>query len=459
MNSKKYKKSLFIFRRDLRLTDNTALILALRKSEKVVPVFIFDPRQIGIKNNYRSKNCIQFMAESLSDLTDQLRGKKAKLYCFKGQSEKVISRMTKQEKIDAIFINKDYTPFSLKRDRNIEKICFKNNIDYTACTDTLLNDPEIIKTKNGTPFAVFNPFYKKSRKQQVIRPKRCSKSNFYTGRIKGACHSLISEISRHKNKNIWVQGGTNRAKKILKKIKDLRQYNDTRNFPAIMTSNLSAHNKFGTVSIREVYHKIVDLYGKNSTLITQLYWRDFFYHIAYHSPFVFGHAYHKKYDALKWGKSKKKFERWCTGTTGFPIVDAGMRQLNKTGYMHNRVRMIVASFLTKDLHISWLWGEKYFAQQLVDYDPCVNNGNWQWVASTGCAAPPYFRIFNPWLQQKKFDPNCMYIKQWIFELQAITPKAIHDWKSKTSPNIKDYPRPMVNHKKEIAKTKLFFKKA
>lgn len=194
-------------------------------------------------------------------------------------------------------------------------------------------------------------------------------------------------------------------------------------------------------------------------LIQQLFWRDFFTHVAYNSPYVFGEAFQQRFNNLNWSKSKKNFEAWCEGKTGFPIVDAGMRQMNKTGFMHNRPRMIVASFLTKDLHLNWLWGEKYFAQQLEDYDPCVNNGNWQWSASTGCDAQPYFRIFNPWTQQKKFDSDCTYIKEWVPELKNIDPKIIHSWHKESSPKIKGYPRPIVDHSEEQKLAKKFYKEA
>ncbi len=212
------------------------------------------------------------------------------------------------------------------------------------------------------------------------------------------------------------------------------------------TSRLSAHLKFGTCSVREVYYAIVQQLSPEHPLLRQLYWRDFFTHIAFHYPHVFGKAFHPQYDNLVWDNNRGHFQRWAEGTTGFPIVDAGMRELNATGFMHNRVRMIVASFLTKDLHISWRWGERYFAQHLVDYDPAVNNGNWQWAASTGCDAQPYFRIFNPWLQQQKFDPDCQYIYRWIPELNGIPATIIHKWYSKhvDAP----YPAPMLDHARE-----------
>jgi deoxyribodipyrimidine photo-lyase len=221
------------------------------------------------------------------------------------------------------------------------------------------------------------------------------------------------------------------------------------------------------VSVREIFHALIKQLGTKHPLVRQLYWRDFFTYLAYHKPSVFGHPYQEKYQHLEWNNNKKLFTTWCKGETGFPIVDAGMRELNATGFMHNRVRMIVASFLVKDLHINWLWGEKYFAQQLVDYDPAVNNGNWQWCASTGCDAQPYFRIFNPWLQQKKYDSECIYIKKWIPELISYSPKIIHNWFKESFDRLrmngqnktKGYPRPIVDHKRQSDLAKKWYRKS
>ena len=205
-----------------------------------------------------------------------------------------------------------------------------------------------------------------------------------------------------------------------------------------------------------VYHTIAKTLGHNHPLIQQLYWRDFFTHVAFHTPHVFGHAYNKKFEHIPWKHNVAHFEAWQKGKTGFPIVDAGMRQLNQTGFMHNRVRMIVASFLVKNLHINWQKGERYFAQKLIDYDPAVNNGNWQWCASTGCDAQPYFRIFNPWLQQKKFDPHAVYIKTWVPELQKVSVDHIHQWHTLHG-SAHAYPQPIVSHKSTSNQTKLLFK--
>jgi len=449
-----YEKSLFIFRRDLRLTDNTGLIAALSQSKIVIPCFIVDPRQVGAENKFRSMNAIQFMIESLQDLNLQLQQRNAQLYIFYGPAPEIVKKLIKQESIDAVFVNTDYTPFSHKRDKDIEKNCYAQDVVFHSSADLLLNEPGIIKNKQGKPYSIFTSFYKTASMIQVEKPVLNRHNNYCTQKINGhEVHAaLFKKILPTKNKLIHVHGGRKNGLSYLKRLKKLSTYEDTHNIPRINTTNLSAYIKFGTISIREVYCAIVKQIGITSPLLRQLYWRDFFTTVAYYSPSVFGKPFHKKYAAIPWDNSKDMFEKWCKGVTGFPIVDAGMRQLNTTGFMHNRVRMIVASFLVKDLHIDWLWGERYFAQQLVDYDPAVNNGNWQWCAGTGCDAQPYFRIFNPWLQQKKFDPDCVYIKKWIPELQKLSPKEIHAWYD-VGYNVRhkflianiDYPRPIVDH--------------
>jgi deoxyribodipyrimidine photo-lyase len=455
-----FNKSLFIFRRDLRLFDNTGLYNALSESKIVIPIFIFDPRQVGKNNDYRSERAIQFMIESLNDLDEQLKKYGTHLYVFYGKAEEITKKLIKQENIDAIFFNKDYTPFSIKRDTRISELCIKQNVACFQIEDLLLTTPDTILNSSGDPYTLFTPFYKKAFKEiDVPKPKKLTKKNFFTGPIKGANNSeYFKKFSPKKQLKLAIHGGRSTSLKILKNIKKFKMYPKTRDFPAIDTTLLSGHNKFGTVSIREVYWSIADAFGRSSILARQLYWRDFFTHVAYNFPYVFGGPFRKKYAKLQWSKSKKNFERWRDGTTGFPIVDAGMRQMNETGWMHNRARMIVASFLTKDLHLNWLWGEKYFAQKLLDYDPSVNNGNWQWTASTGTDAQPYFRIFNPWLQQKKLDPQCEYIKKWIPELRKLHPKQIHNWYKKQIKEI-DYPTPMVDHKKQAEIAKKMYKNA
>lgn len=445
---KNYSLGLFIFHRDLRLEDNMGLNKALEECAAVIPCFIFDPIQVSNRNEYKSDNAIQFMITSLKELAQHLKKKKGSLYLFHGDTKKIVKKLFKDVSINAVYSNHDYTPFSLKRDEAIKKLCIQHEIDYIQTSDALLTQPNEVVTTSGTPYQVFTPFFKKARRRKIPQPVTKKGPHFYTKKIPGSAkNSTYKKILKKENKDILVKGGRKEALNILKKLSDFKDYTKTRDYPAIPTTHLSAHNKFGTVSIREVFHAIQDTLGSTHSLIQQLFWRDFFYHVAYNSPFVFGQAYHKKFNKLKWDTNKKAFKAWCEGKTGFPIVDAGMRQLNTIGWMHNRTRMIVGSFLTKDLHITWLWGEKYFAQNLVDYDPCVNNGNWQWTASTGCDAQPYFRIFNPWTQQKKFDPECIYIKEWIPELKNIDNKTIHSW-YKSTEAIKNYPKPIVDHDKE-----------
>lgn len=463
---KKYSKSLFIFRRDLRLDDNTGLIQALEQSESVMPCFIIDPRQVSPTNTFKSTNALQFMLESLQDLELQLSHKKARLYLFYGVAEDIIAQLLKKEKIDAVFCNRDYTPFSAKRDSAIKKICHTHGTVFEEYTDLVLHEPEKILSLSGTPYSIFTAFYKNAIQHAIPEPKKLSSRYAASFCVKKSTLEQTNALYEKMlpkiqfNEKIHVHGGRKNGLTLLKKMTKQKNYAQTHDYPIEHTSDLSAHHKFGTISIRESYHTIKNIFASNHPLVRQLFWRDFFTHVAYHSPFVFGQPFHKKYKNLPWENNQRMFEAWCSGNTGFPIVDAGMRQLNQTGFMHNRVRMVVASFLTKDLHIDWLWGEKYFAQKLVDYDPAVNNGNWQWTASTGCDAQPYFRIFNPWLQQKKFDPECTYIKKWLPELKNIPANILHrrfDLKQKATDALEKYPRPIVDHAIESKKAKLMYK--
>ncbi|MCX5922771.1 MAG: deoxyribodipyrimidine photo-lyase [Candidatus Dependentiae bacterium] len=455
-----YNKSLFIFRHDLRIDDNIGLLNAAAQSESIVLCFIFDEYQESNTEIFNNNNALQFMIESLQNLQNKLHENQGKLHLFNGKTETIIKDLIKHESIDAIFLNKSYIPSSIKQEEIIKELCLKANIACELSHDFLLNEPNTVKSLSGRPYEKFTPFFKNASKfHAVAKPQKFKTANFYTKKIDSTVGTEIYKIIlKEENPRIDSHGGRDNGLKIFKNLKHYEDYDKERDYPNLeATTHLSAHLAFGTVSVREAYYAIKEALGINHTLVKQLYWRDFFAHVAYYSPFVFGHSYQKKYDALWWENDKKKFTAWCQGTTGFPIVDAGMRQLNATGFMHNRVRMIVASFLTKDLHIDWRWGEKYFAQKLIDYDPAVNNGNWQWCASTGCDAQPYFRIFNPWLQQKKFDNNCEYIKQWIPELKNIAAKTIHLWFKLTSPAIKEYPRPIVEHAKESVLAKKLYK--
>lgn len=456
---KKFKKSLFIFKRDLRSYDNTGLNLALKESEKIITCFIFDPRQIE-KNEYKGSNSIQFLVESLEDLKKELDTKNGKLYFFYGKHEEVIEKFILKEKIDAVYTNRDFTPFSKKRDLKIEQVCKNNSVSFVNTDDILLNSPEIIIEQKSKPYTVFTPFYKFASTLLIKETNKLAVGEFFIQPLDYEVKTAPERFLEKTNTNISCHGKRKNALNILENINSFASYDETRNNPSKdSTTHLSAYLKFGLCSPREVFYSIKNILGESHSMLRQLYWRDFFYHIAHFFPHVFGNPFNKKYDFIKWNDNKKTFELWCNGETGFPIVDAGMRELNATGYMHNRVRMITASFLIKDLHIDWRWGEKYFAQKLVDYDPAINNGNWQWVASTGCDAQPYFRIFNPWLQQEKFDSECLYIKKWIPELERIDSLKIHHLYKNPSHKIKNYPHPIVDHSAQAKITKELYSQA
>jgi deoxyribodipyrimidine photo-lyase len=432
------QKALFIFRRDLRLEDNTGLIYALNNADLVIPCFIFTPQQID-HNPYKSEHAIEFMIGALNDLKKSLKGK---LFCFHGKPADIVDKCIKELGVDGVVVNRDYTPYSIERDKKISHVCKQHRIPFFSFDDALLHPPEATLKQNGQPYSVFTPYFRNASKLKVAVPQKNRHSNYYTRPI-----PFSSQLPSSK-----AYKGRTDGLKLLKSLKKFSAYRKDRDFPAIdATTHLSPHLKFTTCSPREVYAAIVEQLGSHSELIRALYWRDFFTTIAFFFPHVFQGAFHRKYDRLKWSDDKKAFHRWCEGKTGVPIVDAGMRQLNATGFMHNRVRMIAATFLVKDLHIDWHWGEKYFAQTLIDYDPSVNNGNWQWVASTGCDAQPYFRIFNPWTQAKKFDPDCTYIKEWIPELKSLSAKEIHDWESEKHHDKTRYPPPMISHAEESKK--------
>jgi len=455
----RFSKTLFVFRRDLRLEDNTGLLFALENSEKVIPCFIFTPEQIE-NNPYLSLRALQFMIESLEDLSESLKKKKGHLYLFYGDPATIIDKLIISLSLDAVAINRDYTPYSAQRDTLIEKVCQKRDIPLLVLDDALLHSPEETLKADGSPYSVFTPFYNNASRSHVASPVPNRYHNYYTQAIAtDQGDKLYKKILPTRVDQ--APGGRESALKILKKLKTFSHYSKERDFPALdSTTHLSAHLKFATCSAREVYYAVCEKLGPRSDILRSLYWRDFFSSIALYFPHVFQGAFHKKFNALSWDTNKKAFTAWCLGETGFPIVDAGMRELNTTGYMHNRVRMIVGSFLVKDLHINWRWGEKYFATTLIDYDPAINNGNWQWVASTGCDAQPYFRIFNPWNQQEKFDPDCVYIKRWVPELRELPPKILHRWFLQEHHDLcPAYIPPIVDHSVEAKKTLLLYKKA
>lgn len=448
-------KSIFLFTRDLRLTDNTGLIECSKKSKIVIPIFIFNPDQVTNRNKYKSNNCIQFMCESLADLNKQLKEFKSKLFFFFDHPHSILDKLIEKYKIQAIFINKDYTPFAKKREQLIQKICNKHNITFASFDDYLLNNN--VMRSNGDPYMKFTPYHRIASQLTVKKPINYHFNNFISSRTRLEYEHYPDNLYID-NPNINVHGGRSNALHILNNIKQFKDYSENRNFPTYQTTQLSAYLKFNVVSIREVYHCFKKKLNLDNTLFTQLYWRDFFTTLVFHFPYVIGSPMKESYN-IKWKNNKNWFNKWKTGMTGFPIVDAGMRQMNKTGWMHNRLRLITSNFLIKILQIDWMFGEKYFAQSLVDYDISLNNSNWQWSASTGADSQPYFRIFNPWRQSEKFDRDAIYIKKWIPELSNVSNKDIHNWfDACTKYKDIDYPSPIIiNISKQIKSTVLLYK--
>lgn len=439
--------------------DNKGLMEALKSSKTVIPCFILNPDQLE-RNSYLGQASLNFMFESIEDLFMELIKKSNKLFIFKGRPQDIIKKINQDLKIDAVFLNRDYTPFSEKRDGLIKDVCDELKIELNLFDDYLLNSPENIIKKDFTAYRKFTPYSKAAKKLPVATPNNQSFSNYFNKPIKNSLEiNDVKKILGYAPNPLSIKGGRKNALNILKNLKNFKNYSRERDYPFLeLTTHLSPHHKFGTISPRESYFAVRANLGLTHPLINQLYWRDFFTYIGFHFPHVLGKCFYPKYEKLKWQNDKDLFKVWKNGKTGFPIVDAGMRELNQTGFMHNRVRMIVASFLCKDLLIDWRWGEKYFSQHLSDYDPLVNNGNWQWAAGTGCDSVPYFRIFNPWLQQKKFDQNCEYIKKWIPELKNLGPKIIHNLHLNFPQGLK-YPKPIIDHAQRKELTLAIYRKA
>jgi len=395
------KISVFWFRRDLRLEDNTALHQALLNEENVLPIFIFDEEIINElpANDPR----LNFIYDNLYHIDQTLKTKNASLLILKGNPLQVWKELLQNHSVKSVFVNKDYEPYAIERDKEIEQLLAEKNIEFLAFKDQVIHEENEVLKKDGTPYTVFTPYKKKWL--EIYNPKGPADFLGY--------ERFFQQIIPFPSLR---ELGFNRS---FIKVKDfdlsqIQTYHQARDFPSLeSTSYLGPHLRFGTVSIRTVLSK---LSSSNHVFMSELIWREFFMQILFHFPHVVSQNFKSKYNGIKWLNNEVDFKKWCAGNTGYPMVDAGMRQLNKTGYMHNRVRMITAGFLCKHLLIDWRWGEAYFAKKLLDYELSSNNGNWQWAAGTGCDAAPYFRIFNPMEQLKKFDKNEVYIKKWIQEL-------------------------------------------
>ena len=427
------KISIFWFRRDLRLKDNHGLYQALESEKKVLPIFIFDEDILDLLENKSDKR-VDFIVQGLQTLNSFLKSKNKGIKIFKGKPLEIYKKLTENYEIEAVYSNEDYEPYAIKRDQEIADFLASKNIAFHQFKDQVIFHKDEIVKADKKPYTVYTPY----SKLWLNEFQKVDLQGFPSE--KKLDNLLDIPFEELKIEDIGFQK-TNLAFEIPEAdLHIIKTYEETRNFPAVKgTTQLGVHLRFGTISVRKLA-KIAK--ENNLTFLKELIWREFFMQILYHFPKVVNHSFKSKYDAIPWENNPEFLEKWKAGKTGFPIVDAGMRELNTTGFMHNRVRMITASFLIKHLLTDWRIGEAYFAEKLMDYDLSANNGNWQWCASSGCDAAPYFRIFNPDEQQKKFDPDFKYIKKWIPEFGT-----------------KYYPKPIVEHKKAREKVLKVYKQA
>lgn len=413
--------AIFWFRRDLRLNDNAGLYHALKENDSVLPIFIFDTEilnQLEDKTDAR----VEFIHQHIQKLQKQLVESNSSILVSIGNPLEVFKNLINQYKITKVYTNHDYEPYAITRDKEIATLLQSFGASFHTFKDQVIFEKDEVVKDDHKPYTVFTPYMRKWKSNiKSFYTKAYPTQKYFSSLIKIKAFTIptLAEIG-------FKPTGANFPTMDLNE-KIVKQYKEQRDIPAINgTSKLSVHLRFGTVSIRELVVKAQVL---NETWLNELIWREFYMMILYHFPHVVSGAFKPNYNHIPWTNNEHHFELWCNGKTGYPIVDAGMRELNQTGFMHNRVRMIVASFLTKHLLIDWRWGEAYFAKKLLDFELSSNNGGWQWSASSGCDAAPYFRVFNPYEQTKKFDPQLKYIKHWIPEYDELT-----------------YIKPIIDHK-------------
>ncbi|MCG8346657.1 MAG: DNA photolyase family protein [Chloroflexales bacterium] len=454
-------------RRDLRLHDNTALAAASHDSDgAVLPVFILDERLLT--GRFASPARVRFMLESLQALERALRERGSTLLFRRGDPQQELLNLAKESSATAVYWNRDYSPFAIKRDSAIKQALGEAGVTARSFKDAVIWELDEILTKEGNPYTVYTPYARRWRQRldaegfQVHEAPDCQSIDT---KLSSAAIPDLADLGMDTAQQV-IPGGEAEGQCLLQEFTDLRRnhnitaYKTDRDMLALPgTSRLSAHLRLGTVSPRAALRAALDVAQHNDaeqgvqTWIGELAWRDFYVQILYHFPHVLRSAFRAQYDALEWENDENLFAAWCEGRTGYPVVDAAMRQLNQEAWMHNRARMIVASFLTKDLLIDWRWGERYFMQRLVDGDPAANNGGWQWAAGTGTDAQPYFRIFNPTSQGQKFDPDGAYVRRYVPELAQTPTKYIHEpWKMNKEQQRAggvqighDYPAPIVDH--------------
>lgn len=444
---------LFIFHRDLRVSDNTALLRLFEQVDRVIPIFVFSPHQVNRRvNRFYNSNAIQFMCESLMDLYEQT---KTSLRFAYGDEVNILEHVIDQYPITHVGFNLDYTRYARQRTHRVRQLCDSKQVQLVLAEDYTLTELETLR--DGEPYVVFEPYYQAVLRSSIPPPEvtRIGRKRWKSISSSPSLPLLkLSELNSFYTANPSViEGGREMGRLILSHVgRRFRRYSSTRNTPSVETTHLSAHIKFGTVSIREVYA----VFRKTSAdLVRQLIWHDFYAQLMYflpHQRTLGGSNFQERkvrWRSIRSGKGKEWFQKWCEGRTGFPIIDAGMRQLNQTGWMHNRVRLLTSNFLTLLLGIDWRHGERYFAQRLVDYDPSSNNGNWQFTAQVGTDRTPYLRIYNPFAQSAKVDPESVYIHRWVPELRAVDSDVIHRWdRIEDDERILGYPAPMVDYSKQ-----------
>ena len=412
------KTSIFWFRRDLRISDNHGLYRALRESSNVKPIFIFDKNILNKLD--KTDHRVEFILNVLNQINLDLKNLGKGIEIYYGTPEEIFSKLLNRYNIDTVYSNEDYEPYAIKRDNHISDLCEKHSVKFKQYTDHVLLHPSTIKKQDGKPYTIFTPFSKKwFEKYNSLAPVNYPSENLLN-------NFVDFNLTVTKIQDLGFKPSQIELPNFIVDNTVINNYHLKRDFPSIKgTTKWSVHLRFGTISIRKTYEL-----AKNQTLKTELVWREFYQMIMLEFPYSLKDSFKPKYDKIEWLNNEKNFELWCKGMTGYPIVDAGMRELNATGHMHNRVRMVVASFLTKHLLIDWRWGEAYFAKMLFDFELASNVGGWQWAAGCGCDAAPYFRVFNPYTQQEKFDKNLAYIKKWIPEFDDPF----------------TYPKPIVDHK-------------
>ncbi|MBM3342009.1 MAG: deoxyribodipyrimidine photo-lyase [Betaproteobacteria bacterium] len=455
-----YTHALFWFRRDLRLTDNAGLYHALKQSQRVSCVFVFD-REILDALPDKANRRVEFIRESLVEIERMLRRHGSALTVLQGRPVVEIPALATRLKATAVFANHDYGPDAARRDQAVSAELTQIGVTFSTFKDQVVFERDEVLTQNGAPFSVFTPYKNAWLKrltagdlQGYASEKHLDKLAPMAAAEVPGLHHIGFKPTGLKALGI-VAGATAAARLFDDFLTRIERYRETRNFPAVKgPSYLSVHLRFGTISIRTLARAAWERGGYGAqTWLNELVWRDFYFMILHHHPRVVTEAFRPAFNDLPFTNDPSRFAAWCEARTGYPLVDAAMRQLNQTGYMHNRLRMITASFLVKDLHIDWRWGERYFARHLNDYDLAANNGGWQWAASTGCDAQPYFRIFNPVTQSEKFDPGGKFIRRYVPELAAVSDKFIHaPWLMSAAEQKRtgvvagrDYPKPIVDH--------------